>query len=291
MGCVKIGSKLVGEGHPCFVCFDGGVNHNGSVKMAKTLIDIAADAGADAIKWQKRDPPTQVPPHKRDVLRDTPWGEMGTLAYRERVELGRPEYDLIDEHCTACDILWFASAWDEISVDFLEQYNPPAHKVASAVLPNHDLLRAMRNTGRPVIMSTGMSELDDVRRAVDAIGDQDLVLLACVSDYPTSDDDMNLPVIETLRHEFPGVPVGLSSHESGILPSLLAASVYDADMVERHLTINRSLPGSDQAISLEPRGAQLLVRDIRRAEALLESDGVKRITEGEKKQRERLRVA
>jgi N-acetylneuraminate synthase len=290
VGVVSIGGKLVGDGNPCFVCFDGGVNHNGSVKMAKTLVDIAVAAGADAVKWQKRDPLTQVPPAKRDVMRDTPWGEMPTLEYRQRVEFGEREYDQIDEHCRASGIMWFASAWDEPSVDFLERYNPPAHKVASATLRDKPLLVAMRATGRPIIMSTGLSDLDDVRRAVDVVGDNNLVLLACVSDYPTRDEDMNLRVIDTLREEFTGVPVGLSSHELGVLPSLVSVCAFNADMVERHITINRALPGSDQGISLEPRGAELLVRDIRRAEALIKSDGIKRITEGEQKQIARLRL-
>lgn len=287
---VYIGDKPVGEGNPCYTIAEAGVNHNASMDIAMQLIGVAADAGCDAVKWQKRTPELQVPEHKRKVIRDTPFGEMETLAYREKIELGYEQYCSIDYECDRLGLHWFASPWDEPSVAFLEQFEPPAYKVASASLPNHDLLRAMRNTGVPLIMSSGMSTMDDLRRAVDVVGDNDLIILHCVSDYPAADRVLNLRVIQTLREEF-GVPIGYSGHEGGVLPSLIAVARFGACMVERHITIDRGLPGSDQGASLEPLGIKRLVRDIHRAEALLESDGVKVITEGEAKQIERLRVA
>ena len=290
MTAVQIGDKPVGDGHPCYVVGEVGVNHNASLEIAQGIIDACVDAGCDAVKFQKRDPLLQVPPHKRNVLRDTPFGEMETLAYRKRIEFGVDEYDWIDTYLGRFCVHWFASPWDKPSVDFLEMYDPPAYKVASAVLPNHDLLRHMRGTGKPLIMSSGMSTMDDLRRAVDVVGTDNLVILHCVSDYPAEDGVLNLRVIKTLREEFPGVPIGYSGHEGGVLPSLIAVARFGACMVERHVTIDRGLPGSDHGASLEPLGIKRLVRDIRRAERLLQSDGVKRVTPGEERQRERLRL-
>ena len=293
MTAVRIGDRLVGEGHPCYIICEIGINHQASLAILRQLIDVAHESGCDAVKLQTRTPELQVPPEKWDVLRDTPWGEMRTIDYRRKIELSDEQLDKAADQCTDYDIGLdlFSSPWDVPSVERLEDLiNPPAYKIASAVLPNKALLTEVRNTGKPVIMSSGMSTMDDLRRAVDHIGDDDLVILHCVSDYPAQDGVLNLRVIQTLREEFTGVPIGYSGHEVGILPSLIAVARYGACMVERHVTMDRGMKGSDHGASLEPNGIRRLVRDIRRAEALLACDGIKRVTPGEAKQIERLRL-
>lgn len=275
---IRIGGREVGAGHPCFVIAEIGLNHNGDLAIAKQLIDAAALAGCDAVKFQKRTPEVCVPPEQRNIPRETPWGLMTYLEYRHRVEFGREEYEEIDRYCREKRILWFASPWDEESVEFLEPFSPPAYKIPSAALTDHELLRRVARTGRPVILSTGMSSMEQIRDAVGVVGNTHLLLTHCTSTYPCKADELNLRMIETLRREF-DCPVGYSGHEVG-LQTTYAAVALGACLVERHITLDRAMWGSDQAASVEPWGLMRLVRDIRVIEASL-GDGVKRVYESE----------
>jgi N-acetylneuraminate synthase len=275
---VTIGGRLVGDRQPAYIVAEIGLNHNGDVDIAKRLIDAAVLAGCNAVKFQKRTPEVCVPPEQRDVLRETPWGLITYLEYRYKVELGQGDYAEIDRHCKSRGIAWFASCWDEGSVEFMEQFNPPCYKVASASLTDDNLLRRYRQTGQPLIVSTGMSTLDQVDHAFDVLGGQDLVLLHATSTYPSKLEELNLRVIPRMMERY-GVPIGYSGHEVGLYTTL-AAVVLGACVVERHITLDRALWGSDQAASVEPQGFARLVKDIRAVEAGL-GDGVKKVYESE----------
>jgi len=276
---VTIGSRTIGAGHPTYVIAEIGLNHNGDVEIAKQLIDVARRAGADAVKFQKRTPEIATPAHMRDVPRETPWGTMSYLEYRYRVEFGRDEYVEIGDYATLAGLDWFASPWDVPSVDFLEDLNVVAHKVASASLTDTALLEALRATGKPIILSTGMSTLEQIDRAVEVLGRENLILLHATSTYPMEPDEANLRVIPALQQRYAGVPVGYSGHERGLQISL-AAVALGAVAVERHITLDRTMWGSDHSASLEPAGLEHLVRDIRVIEEAL-GDGAKRVFPGE----------
>jgi len=284
---VTIGAHRIGGGAPAFVIAEIGLNHNGSVEIAKQLIDVAADAGADAVKFQKRTPEIATPEHMRDTPRDTPWGTMTYLEYRHRVEFGRDEYIEVSDYATMRGLEWFASPWDVPSVEFLEDLGVLAHKVASASVTDIPLLEALQNTGKPVILSTGMSTMDEIDRAVDALGTNNLVLLHATSTYPMEPEEANMRMIPVLRDRFAGVPVGYSGHERGLQISL-AAVAMGAVAVERHITLDRTMWGSDHAASLEPGGFATLVRDIRIIEAA-RGDGVKKVFPGEEAPKAKLR--
>ncbi|HVV12717.1 N-acetylneuraminate synthase family protein [Amycolatopsis sp.] len=283
---VRIGDREVGEGHPVYTVAEIGINHNGDVEIAKQLIQVAASTGVDAVKFQKRTPEIATPPDMRDTMRDTPWGEMTYLDYRHRVEFGIAEYEEIDRYCKELGIAWFASPWDVPSVEFLEKLDVVTHKVASASLTDHELLKALHDTGKPIIASTGMSTMEEVDAAVALLDKDNLVLLHTTSTYPCPPEEANLRTLHTLADRF-GVPIGYSGHERGLQVSI-AAVAMGACMVERHVTLDRTMWGSDQAASLEPEGLRRLVRDIRNVEVAL-GDGVKRVFPGEEAPRRRLR--
>jgi len=285
---VRLGDRWVGDGHPVFVAAEIGINHNGDVDTALELVDAAARAGCDAVKLQKRTPYLCVPSQQRDQMRQTPWGYVSYLEYRERVELDREAFRLIDTHCRRKGIAWFASCWDEPSIDFIEELEPPCYKIQSAAVTDLPLLRRLRATGRPLILSTGMSSLAQVRAAVDALGTDQLIITHSTSSYPCPADELNLRVIETLKREFP-CPVGYSGHEVG-LPPTLAAVALGACYVERHITLDRAMWGSDQAASVEPQGFQRLVHYLRTVEEAM-GDGVKRVYPSELAAMARLRRA
>lgn len=284
---VSIGSRVIGGGRPAYVIAEIGLNHNGDVDIAKKLIDVAARAGADAVKFQKRTPEISTPEHMRDVPRETPWGVMSYLDYRHRVEFGRDEYVEIGDHATMLGLDWFASPWDVPSVAFLEDLGVVAHKVASASLTDTELLVALRETGKPVILSTGMSTIEQIDRALDTLGTDRVVLMHATSTYPLEPEEANLRVIATLRDRYPGVPVGYSGHERGLQISLAAVAI-GAVAVERHITLDRTMWGSDHAASLEPTGLEHLVRDIRVIERAT-GDGVKRVFDSERAPMAKLR--
>lgn len=282
-----IGDRPVGPDHPVYVVAEIGINHNGSLEDALAMIDVAAQAGCDAVKFQKRTPEICVPLDQQSVERDTPWGRMTYLDYRHKVEFGRDEYEAIARYCAQRGVAWFASPWDVPSVDFLELMDVPAHKIASASLTDDELLVAVRETGRTVILSTGMSTIDEIRHAVDVLGRERLILCHTTSSYPAPTEELNLRMLHTLMHLFPDVPIGYSGHEIGLQTSV-AAVALGATFVERHITLDRANWGSDQAASVEPSGLQRLVRDIRVVEKAL-GDGVKKVYESELGPRAKLR--
>ncbi len=283
---VRIGDRRIGDGEPVYVTAEIGINHNGDLDLAHRLIDSAVRAGCDAVKFQKRTPELSVPLDQRDKVRSTPWGEMTYMAYRERVEFGVDEYRSIDEHCREAGIDWFASPWDDESVTFLEQFDLPALKIASACLTDEVLLGAVRDSGRTVILSTGMSTLEQIDRAVEVLGTERLLVVHCTSAYPCPPDELNLRAIATLRDRYDR-PVGYSGHEVG-LATTSAAVALGACFVERHITLDRAMWGSDQAASVEPEGLARLVKYIRVTEAAL-GDGVKRVYDSELPLMDRLR--
>ncbi|MFF5206046.1 N-acetylneuraminate synthase family protein [Streptosporangium sp. NPDC000396] len=283
---VQIGDTLVGAGQPVYVIGEIGINHNGDLDIARRLIDVAADAGCQAVKFQKRTPEICVPLEQRDQIRQTPWGEMTYMEYKIRTEFGLEEYTEIAKYCQERGLHWFASPWDVPSVDFLEAMDVVTHKVASASVTDLELLRALAATGKPIILSTGMSTLEEIDRAVEILGTSKLVLMHATSTYPLPPEEANLRTIVTLQERY-GVPVGYSGHERGLQISL-AAVTLGAVTVERHITLDRTMWGSDHAASLEPAGLEHLVRDIRIIETAL-GDGVKRVFPGEEAPKARLR--
>ena len=283
---IKIGNRLVGDGHPAYIIAEIGINHNGSVEIAKQMIDAAVHAGVDAVKFQKRTPEICTPPDQQKLMRDTPWGYITYLDYRHKVEFNEADYRELDRYCREKGINWFASVWDEPSVDFMEKFNPPAYKIPSASLTDHELLRYARKTGRPLILSTGMSTMAEISSAVRVLGTDNLVITHCTSTYPCEPEELNLRMIETLRKKFP-CPVGYSGHEVGLVPPAVAVAL-GACMIERHLTLDRAMWGSDQAASVEPAGFARLVMYVRVSEASL-GDGVKRVYASEKSSLKKLR--
>jgi N-acetylneuraminate synthase len=283
---IRIGNRLVGDGHPTYIIAEIGINHNGDLATAKQMIDAAVHAGVDAVKFQKRTPELSTPLEIQKQMRETPWGIISYLEYRYKVEFGEKEYREIDRHCRHRKITWFASAWDEQAVDFLAVFAPPAYKIPSASLTDLSLLRHVRMTGKPLVISTGMSTMEQIRAAVRVVGTDNMVLTHCTSTYPCEPEELNLRMIQTLRAEF-NCPVGYSGHEVGLVPPQVAVAL-GACIVERHLTLDRAMWGSDQAASVEPSGFERLVKYIRTAEASL-GDGVKRVYESELSSLKKLR--
>jgi N-acetylneuraminate synthase len=283
---VSIADRLIGPGQATFVIAEIGINHNGDLAIAKRLIDTAVMAGCDAVKFQKRTPELCVPPGHHDIPRETPWGVMSYLEYRKRIEFGEAEYTEIDTYCRDKGIIWLASCWDEPSVEFIERFDPPCHKVASACLTDRSLLEVISATGRPVILSTGMSTMDEIRSAAELFDREKLLVAHSTSSYPCRNDELNLQMIQTLAAEF-GVPVGYSGHEIG-LQATIAAVALGACFAERHITLDRAMWGTDQAASVEPWGLMRLVRDIRVIEQAL-GDGVKQVYPSELGPMRRLR--
>jgi len=283
---IEIGGRPVGDGYPVYIIAEIGINHNGDVNIAKKLIDAAFLAGCDAVKFQKRTPELCVPEEQRDVMRETPWGLMSYLEYRHRIEFGQKEYAEIDRYCKEKGIAWFASCWDVPSVDFILQFSPVCYKIASALLTDDRLLQYINSKERPMILSTGMSTIEQIRHAVSLLDQDRLIIAHSTSSYPCNTEELNLRMIQTLRQEF-DCPIGYSGHEVG-LQTTYAAVMLGACSVERHITLDRAMWGSDQAASVEPGGFIRLVRDIRIVEQAL-GDGVKRVYQSEKSILQRLR--
>jgi N-acetylneuraminate synthase len=275
---IKIGNRVLGDGHPTYIVAEIGINHNGDLDVAKKLVLAARDAGVDAVKFQKRTPELCVPPEQRGQMRDTPWGYITYLDYRYKVEFSAEQYAEIDRYCKELGITWFASVWDEVSVDFLEPFNPVCYKIPSACLTDHALLRRLKATGRPLILSTGMSPLEQLKESVALLGGENLMLTHATSTYPCDPHELNLRMIETLRSTFP-VPVGYSGHEVGLVTSVVSVAL-GACLIERHIHLDRAMWGSDQAASVEPGGFERLVRYTRVTEQAL-GDGVKQVYDSE----------
>jgi N-acetylneuraminate synthase len=284
---IKIGDRLVGDGHPAYVIAEIGINHNGDLAIAKQMIDAAVHAGVDAVKFQKRTPEIATPPDQQKQMRETPWGYISYLDYRYKVEFSEGQYCEIEKYCKDKGITWLVSVWDEPSVDFMEKFDTPAYKIPSASLTDFGLIRKAQATGKPVILSTGMSTMQQIRKGAEIMEGKDLVLMHCTSTYPCEPEELNLKMVQTLRDEFPNTPVGYSGHEVGLVPSAVAVAL-GACMVERHLTLDRAMWGTDQAASVEPGGFERLVKYIRVSEAAL-GDGVKKVYESEKASLKKLR--
>ncbi|MDD2236881.1 MAG: N-acetylneuraminate synthase family protein [Kiritimatiellae bacterium] len=295
---MQIGNKTIGTGNPCYVIAEIGINHNGSLETAKKLIDVACVAGCDAVKFQKRNPDVCVPEEQKSRMRETPWGYISYLEYRWKMEFGVEDYQKIERYCAEKKIDWFVSCWDIPSVELMEEhFNLMAYKVPSACITDMDLLDRYKQTGRPLIVSTGMSSVEQIEAAVQRLagtadrlvgkeeeGQADawrsrVALTHCTSTYPCPVGELNLNVIQTLQKKY-NVPVGYSGHEVG-LQATLAAVTLGACLVERHITLDRAMWGTDQAASVEPSGLIRLVRDIRIIQEAL-GDGVKKVFDSEK---------
>jgi len=314
---VMIGGKAVGFDRPCFIVAEIGINHNGDVDIAKQLIDEAVKAGADAVKFQKRTVPIVFSPAELGKPRDVPqWLleeaiERGVLPeeavvrlratnfsdtrngdQKYALEFTEDEYREIAIYCRKRDVIWSASPWDEGSVDFLEQFDVPYYKVASASLTDDGLLRRMHETGAPVVLSTGGSTMEQVRHAVDVLGMENLVILHCTAAYPkggipTAKDNINLRCMDSLREEFPNVPIGFSSNDGGRIPAFTAVA-RGAVMLEVHLTLEHAMWGSDQASSMEPVWFRELCEWTQQIPILL-GDGIKRVSAAEEEVMKKLR--
>jgi len=283
---IKLGDRLVGDGHPTYIVAEIGINHNGDLETAKRMIDASMLAGVDAVKFQKRTPELCVPPDQQGKMRETPWGYVSYLEYRHKVEFGEQAYRAIDSYCRERRLTWFVSVWDEPSVDFMRPFEPVCFKIPSASLTDHGLLRRARDTGRPVVLSTGMSTMEQIESAVQVLGTENLIINHATSTYPCEPRELNLRTISTLRERFP-CPIGYSGHEVGLIPTV-AAVTLGACMVERHITLDRAMWGSDQAASIEPGGFQRLVKYLRVTELAL-GDGVKRVYDSEQASLRKLR--
>lgn len=257
---IKISNFTVSKASPTFIIAEIGINHNGNIDLAKKMIDIANAAGCNAVKFQKRTVEKVYSQEELASPRESVFGNTnGDL--KRGLEFSFEQYKEIDEYCKKVGIIWFASCWDKDSVDFIDQFNPPCYKIASASLTDDELLRYTRAKGVPILLSTGMSTLAQIEHAVKVLGTKDLLLFHCTSTYPTDHQEINLNVIPKLEKQFDCL-VGFSGHERGLVPTTVSV-VKGAVAVERHITTDRTLWGSDQAASLEPSGLHRLVRDIR----------------------------
>ena len=284
---VDLNGRAVGAGRPVYVIAEIGINHNGDLDLAKRLIDVAKSSGCDAVKFQKRTPEKCVPEDQRSRMRETPWGYISYMDYRYKVEFSLEQYQQIDNYCRAQKIQWFVSCWDPDSVEFIAQFKTPCIKIPSASLTDRALLESIKASGTPAMLSTGMSSAEQIDAAVKLLGTDRLLLAHATSTYPCPKEELNLRSILTLQNKY-DCPIGYSGHEVG-LATTLAAVALGATFVERHITLDRAMWGSDQAASIEPGGLRRLVRDIRSVEAAL-GDGVKQVYPSEVAAASRLRL-
>lgn len=287
MNGVRVGRKTVSDASPTYLIAEIGINHNGDIEIAKKLIDESVKAGFDAVKFQKRT--VEIVFTKEELLRprESVFGDTNG-ALKNGLEFGLAEYKEIAKHCKNLGIDWFASPWDVQSLHFLEDFGVVAHKVASACLTDKSLLEAMRKTGKPIFLSTGMSTINQVKNAISLLDEKNTILMHAVSVYPARQEQLNLSWIDDLKSNFPSIPVGYSGHEAGVTPSLIAVAKYGAVCVERHVTLDRSMWGSDQSASLEPQGMERVVKYIRSIPVVC-GTGNKSILEDEKPILEKLR--
>ena len=284
---IKIGNRMVGDNHPVFIIAEIGINHNGSIEIAKKMIEGAKSAGCDAVKFQKRTPEICVPKDQWNIERDTPWGRMKYIDYRYKVEFGKDEYNQIDKFCKKLGIVWFVSCWDVESVNFIREYDLPLYKNASACLTDKELIAKLSKTNKPVIISTGMSTMKEIESSIELFGLKNLLIAHSTSAYPCKYEELNLRMISTLRQKYPSTPIGYSGHETGLAPTW-AAVALGSSFVERHITLDRAMWGTDQAASVEINGFHRLVRNIRDIETAL-GNGVKKVYKSELSSRAKLR--
>ena len=246
-----------------------GINHNGDISMAKKLISMAKNCGCDYVKFQKRNPDICVPENQKKQMRETPWGYISYLDYKKKIEFSKDDYKIIDDYCKEKKIEWFASVWDLDSLKFIEQFNVSTHKIASALVTNLELLKEVAKCKKYTFISTGMCELEDIDKAVDIFkkANCEFELMHSVSTYPADEKDLNLSLINFYKKRY-NCNVGYSGHEAGISPSVIAAAL-GASSIERHITLSRSLFGTDQSASVERRGLIELVTVIRKIPIVL----------------------
>ena len=283
---VSVGKKAIGAGEPVYIIAEIGINHNGDIDIAKQLMDVAVETGCDAVKFQKRTPEICVPEEQKSIPRETPWGSMTYFEYKKRIEFEQPEFEQIDAYAKKIGIDWFASPWDVPSVDFLEGFNVPCQKIASACLTDSELLTAVNKTKTTTILSTGMSSIEEIDKAVSLLNNVPLAIAQATSTYPAEASELNLRAIQTFAEKYK-VPIGYSGHERG-LQVTIAAVALGATFIERHITLDRSMWGTDHSASLEPEGLKKLVRDIRIIELAL-GDGKKKVYDSEIPIRAKLR--
>jgi len=283
---VSVGKKFIGEGEPVYIIAEIGINHNGDIEIAKQLMDVAVETGCDAVKFQKRTPEICVPEEQKSIPRESPWGTMTYFEYKKRIEFEQKEFEQIDAYAKKIGIDWFASPWDVPSVDFLESFNVPCQKIASACLTDSELLTAINKTKTTTILSTGMSSMQEIDKAVSLLSGVPLAIAQATSTYPAEASELNLRAIQTFAEKYK-VPVGYSGHERG-LQVTIAAVALGATFIERHITLDRSMWGTDHSASLEPDGLKKLVRDIRIIELAL-GDGKKKVYDSEIPIRAKLR--
>ena len=283
---VSVGKKAIGAGEPVYIIAEIGINHNGDIEIAKQLMDVAVETGCDAVKFQKRTPEICVPEEQKSIPRETPWGSMTYFEYKKRIEFEQSEFEQIDAYAKKIGIDWFASPWDVPSVDFLEGFNVPCQKIASACLTDSELLTAVNKTKTTTILSTGMSSIEEIDKAVSLLNNVPLAIAQATSTYPAEASELNLRAIQTFAEKYK-VPVGYSGHERG-LQVTIAAVALGATFIERHITLDRSMWGTDHSASLEPEGLKKLVRDIRIIELAL-GDGKKKVYDSEIPIRAKLR--
>jgi len=265
-----------------------GINHNGDIQIAKRLIDATFACSWSCVKFQKRNPDKCVPESEKNKGKNTPWGEMTYLEYKHRMEFGRKEYDYIDKYCREKPISWTASVWDIDSLNFITQYDVPFIKIPSAKITDFELVTESARTKLPIILSTGMSTLDDIDKAVDILRryNSNFMLMHTNSSYPTKIEEINLNCIKTLKEKY-NCEIGYSGHEYGLQPTVFAV-VLGAMVVERHITLDHTMWGTDQSSSVEPMGMDALYKRIRNVKQVL-GDGIKRVTESELIARKKLR--
>lgn len=286
---IKLGKEIVNEHSDPYFIAEIGINHNGDIQIAKRLMDAAFATGWDCVKYQKREPDVAVPEAQKNKPKDTPWGHMTYLEYKKHIEFGKKEYDIIDSYCREKPLAWTASPWDVPSLEFLLQYDIPFIKIASATNQDEDILRIAGQSGKPLVVSTGMSTLEEVDRTVDLLekySNGNYILMHTNSVYPTPIDQLNLRMIETLRARYHCI-VGYSGHEENLEPTVLAASL-GAKVIERHVTLSHNLWGSDQKASLEVHAMDLLKKRVANINVML-GTGEKILSKEEMAKRETLR--
>ena len=284
---IIVGNKRISDDSPLFFVAEIGINHNGDLDLAKEIIDIAVFCGADAVKFQKRTLELCIPDEMKDRVKETPWGEMTYYEYKQRLEFGDSEYREIDSYCKEKGIMWSASAWDVPSLNFLEERGVPFHKIPSPQLTNRELLIAAKKTNKPVFLGTGMSTVEEMEKAIHIFKNYPLVIMHCNSDYPSKNGDLNLSYIPKLIELYPEHIIGYSGHEEGISASLVAATL-GAKVIERHVTKNRAMWGTDQAASIELSGLRRIVRDLKKLPIWL-GNGNKVVTPSEELMKKKLR--
>ncbi len=287
MSSLVIDNTKINSENPTYIIAEIGINHNGDMNNVFKLIDIASEAGCNAVKFQKRTPELAVPKSEWDIRRETPWGEMSYIDYKRKIELSINQYKEIDNYCKQKQITWFASCWDEQSVEQLAEINISCFKIASASLTDYKTINTMLKYDIPIIMSTGMSTFIEIKESVDMFKDRTIGLMHATSSYPCPPEELNLNMIKTLSNEFPNHIIGYSGHETGLSTTSVAVA-FGAKIIERHITLDRAMWGTDQSASLAPSGLRSLVGHIRTIEKSL-GDGVKKVYDSELQSRKKLR--